>query len=92
MLATFVSSLQQSDRMYTDIGYTFVMLQALLKHAEFVQNIVYAPGSVKVVFKGSEKTALVGKFALAPPIAILTKFFGKRKNNRTVDTRRMHDG
>ena len=55
--------------MYTDIGYTFVMLQALLKYVEFVQNIDYAPGSVKVVFKGSEKTALVGKFALAPPIA-----------------------
>lgn len=70
---------EQSDRMYTDIGYTFVMLQALLKYVEIVQKIVYAPGSVKVVFKGSEKTALVGKFALAPPIAILTKFFGKRK-------------
>lgn len=68
---------EQSDRMYTDIGYTFVMLQALLKYVEFARNI--APGSVKVVFKGSEKTALVGTFALAPPIAILTKFVGKRK-------------
>ena len=28
---------------------------------EFIQNIVYAPGSIKVVFKGSEKTAIVGK-------------------------------
>lgn len=51
---------EQSDRMYTDIGYTFVMLQALLKYVEIVQKIVYAPGSVKVVFKGSENTALVG--------------------------------
>lgn len=32
---------------------------------EFIQNIVYAPGSVKVVYKGSEKTAIVGKFSLA---------------------------
>lgn len=31
---------------------------------EFIQNIVYAPGSVKVVYKGSEKTAIVGKFSL----------------------------
>lgn len=38
--------------------YTLVMLQALLKHVEFVQNIVYAPGSVKVVFNGSEKMHL----------------------------------
>ncbi|KAJ7373668.1 MutS protein msh4 [Desmophyllum pertusum] len=33
--------------------------KALLKYVEFIQNIVYAPGSVKVVFKGSEKTAIV---------------------------------
>ena len=39
---------------YTDIGYTFVMLQALLKYVECIQKIVYAPGSLKVV----------GKFAL----------------------------
>lgn len=42
-----------SNRMYTDIGYTFVMLQALLKYAEYVQGIVYAPGTVEVIFKGS---------------------------------------
>ena len=72
---------QQSDRMYTEIGYTFVMLQALLDYVELVQNVVYAPGSVKVVFKGSEKTALVGKFALAPPIARLTKFFLRNESS-----------
>lgn len=33
----------------------------MLKYVEFIQNIVYAPGSVKVVFKGSEKTTIVGK-------------------------------
>ena len=41
--------------MYTDIGYTFVMLQALLKYAEHVHVHMHehAPGSVKVIFKGS---------------------------------------
>lgn len=43
--------------------------QALLKYVEFIQNIVYAPGSVKVVFKGSEKTAIVGRCAQFCPIA-----------------------
>ena len=38
---------------FDSIGYTFVMLQALLKYAEHVQDTVYAPGSVKVIFKGS---------------------------------------
>ncbi|CAH3182501.1 unnamed protein product, partial [Porites evermanni] len=33
--------------------------QALLKYVEFIQNIVYAPYSVKVLFKGSEKTAII---------------------------------
>ena len=69
---------EQSNRMYTHY-VIHLLLQTLRKYVEFVQNIVYAPGCVKVVFEGSEKSALVGKFALAPPIAILTKFFGKRK-------------
>lgn len=37
------------------------IVQALLKYVEFIQNIVYAPGSVKVLFKGSERTAIIGK-------------------------------
>ena len=35
-------------------------LQALLKYIEFIQNIVFAPNSLKVVFKGSEQTAMIG--------------------------------
>ncbi|KAJ8047643.1 MutS protein-like 4 [Holothuria leucospilota] len=32
---------------------------ALLKYVEFIQNIVYAPNSLKVVFKGSERTTMI---------------------------------
>ncbi|RMX43324.1 hypothetical protein pdam_00014951 [Pocillopora damicornis] len=39
--------------------YCLATAAALLKYVEFIQNIVYAPGSIKVVFKGSEKTAIV---------------------------------
>ncbi|XP_068674746.1 mutS protein homolog 4-like [Montipora foliosa] len=39
--------------------YCLATASALLKYVEFIQNIVYAPGSVKVVFKGSEKTAII---------------------------------
>lgn len=39
--------------------YCLATAAALLKYVEFIQNIVYAPGSVKVVFKGSEKTTIV---------------------------------
>ena len=40
---------------FDSIGYTFVMLQALLKYAEHVHVHMHehAPGSVKVIFKGS---------------------------------------
>ena len=31
---------------------------------EFIQNIVYAPSSVKVVFRGSEQTAMIGMIFL----------------------------
>ena len=41
-----------------------IIVQALLKYVEFIQNIVYAPGSVKVAFKGSEKTTIIGKATL----------------------------
>ena len=41
--------------------YNITSLQALLKYIEFIQNIVYAPNSLKIVFKGSENTTLIGK-------------------------------
>ena len=47
------------------ISYRYYCLSAaaaLLKYVEFVQNMVYAPGSLKIVFKGSEKTAMIGLY------------------------------
>jgi len=35
-------------------------VNALLKYVEFIQNIVYAPSSLKIVFRGSEKTTMIG--------------------------------
>ena len=37
-------------------------MKALLKYIEFIQNMVYAPNSLKVVFKGSEQTMMIGKW------------------------------
>lgn len=39
--------------------YCLATASALLKYVEFIQNIVYAPYSIKVLFKGSEKTAII---------------------------------
>ena len=41
--------------------YCLAAAAALLKYVEFIQNIVYAPGSLKVSFKGSEQTSTIGK-------------------------------
>ena len=40
--------------------YSLAALAALLKYIEFIQNHTYAPTSLKVVFKGSEETAMIG--------------------------------
>ena len=53
------------------------VLQALLKYVEFIQNIVYAPGSVKVVFKGSEKTAIIGRIMRTDSSSVF--FYQKNK-------------
>ncbi|EDO35291.1 predicted protein [Nematostella vectensis] len=39
--------------------YCLATAAALLKYVEFIQNIVYAPLSLKVVFKGSEQTSMI---------------------------------
>ncbi|CAB4028963.1 mutS homolog 4-like, partial [Paramuricea clavata] len=39
--------------------YCLATASALLKYVEFIQNIVYAPGSLKIVFKGSEQTTMI---------------------------------
>ena len=40
--------------------YCLAASAALLKYVEFVQNVVYAPSSLRVHFKGSEQTAMIG--------------------------------
>ena len=40
--------------------YCLAAAAALLKYVEFIQNVVYAPNSLKVCFKGSEQTAMIG--------------------------------
>jgi len=42
-----------------NVSRVIVILQALLKYVEFIQNIVYAPSSLKIVFKGSEQTTMI---------------------------------
>ncbi|XP_071961365.1 mutS protein homolog 4-like [Antedon mediterranea] len=39
--------------------YCLAASAALLKYVEFIQNLVYAPKSLKIVFKGSEQTAMI---------------------------------
>ncbi|CAH1773969.1 unnamed protein product [Owenia fusiformis] len=39
--------------------YCLATTAALLKYVEFIQNTVYAPASLKVVFKGSEHTTMI---------------------------------
>ncbi|XP_048047631.1 mutS protein homolog 4 isoform X1 [Megalobrama amblycephala] len=39
--------------------YCLASASALLKYLEFVQNSIYAPKSLKVVFTGSEQTAMI---------------------------------
>ena len=44
--------------------YALAATSALLKYVEFIQNIVYAPNSLRVIFKGSEQTAMIGQFQI----------------------------
>uniref|UniRef100_A0A6Q2ZI71 DNA mismatch repair proteins mutS family domain-containing protein n=1 Tax=Esox lucius TaxID=8010 RepID=A0A6Q2ZI71_ESOLU len=39
--------------------YCLAAAAALLKYIEFIQNSVYAPKSLKVIFRGSEQTAMI---------------------------------
>ena len=42
--------------------YCLAAAAALLKYVEFIQNIVYAPNSLRVCFKGSEQTTTIGGY------------------------------
>ena len=48
--------------MYLLNGYStwLYYFKALLKYVEFIQNIVFAPSSLKVVYTGGEQTTLIG--------------------------------
>ncbi len=41
--------------------YCLAAAASLLKYVEFIQNVVYAPSSLRVCFKGSEQTAMIGE-------------------------------
>ncbi|XP_045212131.2 mutS protein homolog 4-like isoform X2 [Mercenaria mercenaria] len=39
--------------------YCLAAVAALMKYLEFIQNTIYAPASLKIVFKGSENTTMI---------------------------------
>ena len=41
--------------------YCLATSAALIKYVEYIQNIIYAPNSLQVVFKGSEQTTMIGQ-------------------------------
>jgi hypothetical protein len=45
-----------------------------VKYVEFIQNIIFAPKSMRVVFKGSENTTMIGNFSIKPVINISMVF------------------
>lgn len=45
-----------------DRYYCLSAAAALLKYVEFIQNVMFAPESLKVIFKGSEKTTMIGQY------------------------------
>ncbi|CAN9502162.1 unnamed protein product [Ophioblennius macclurei] len=45
--------------------YCLAAAAALLKYVEFLQNSIYAPKSLKVIFKGSEQTAMIDSASAA---------------------------
>ncbi len=54
-------SLQKSKFLFLDRYYCLAATAALLKYLEFIQNVTYAPASLKIVFKGSEQTTMIGE-------------------------------
>jgi DNA mismatch repair protein MSH4 len=41
--------------------YCLATTNALIKYIEFVQNVVFASGTIRFVFEGPEKTMLIGR-------------------------------
>ena len=40
--------------------YCLAAAAALLKYAEFIQHMMFAPNSIRVSYKGSEHTTMIG--------------------------------
>lgn len=40
--------------------YCLATAAAVMKYVEFIQNVIYAPASLKVIFRGSEHTTMIG--------------------------------
>ncbi|XP_033642505.1 mutS protein homolog 4-like [Asterias rubens] len=54
-----VSDFSSVEMEITSKYYCLAAAAALLKYVEFIQNIVYAPNSLKVVFRGSEQSTMI---------------------------------
>jgi hypothetical protein len=57
---------------------------ALIKYTEFIQNIVYAPNSLKVTFTGSENTTMIGKIFYFTQTCIVFKPKTQMPNSMNV--------
>nr|XP_006819740.1 PREDICTED: mutS protein homolog 4-like [Saccoglossus kowalevskii] len=69
--------------------YCLATTAALLKYIEYIQNIVYAPNSLKIVFKGSEQTTMIvlSRFIDVDHLLSLTVQIPKQENIKTADSR-----
>ncbi|XP_022081598.1 mutS protein homolog 4-like isoform X1 [Acanthaster planci] len=54
-----VSDFSAVEMEITSKYYCLAAAAALLKYVEFIQNVVYAPSSLKVVFRGSEQSTMI---------------------------------
>eukprot|EP00795_Rhopilema_esculentum_P008778 gene8778-14808_t len=69
--------------------YCLATAAALLKYVEFIQNVVYAPNSLKVVFKGSENTTMIvlSKFLDIEHLISLCIQIPKKEDVKAAETR-----
>ena len=54
--------------------YCLATAAALLKYVEFIQNIMFAPCTLKIVFKGSEHTTMIGEAYQTKKISTVHEF------------------
>ncbi|XP_067119866.1 mutS protein homolog 4-like [Centruroides vittatus] len=63
--------------------YCLAAVAALIRYLEFVQNIIYTPHSLKVLFKGSEKTMLIDSLT-AKKIELITNLHDPKSNENLL--------